>query len=313
MFKFFALILLAGTSWAGSPQQGVLDQPGSLLLFPYFSNASGSNTLITVTNTSPDVLGTVDVEFIYVNGTTCLDFNRTRRLTPNDTITVASFFDNPAPDRGFVYAFAKDVVTGAAISWNHLEGDSIIVSGSDLLVTDIPPVVYESPVPQGLPTDVDVDGIRDMNGLEYEANADELHVPRFVSGPASSLVMVGLTGESFTTVVDYIAYNDNEEAFSGQVSFDCWDIRRLPAISGVFTDVFLESTNDNPLEPGILGLETGWIRLHGNMAYSTADAVQGPAFLVVRVDLTFYAELPYGTGRNTKGDLIVLGPFADQN
>lgn len=313
MKMFFAFVLLAGLAHAGAPQQRVLDAPGSMLLFPYFSNASGSNTLITVTNTSADVLGTIDVEFIYVNGTTCLDFNRTRRLTPNDTITVSSVFDNPSTDRGFVYAFAKDPSTGAAVSWNYLEGDSIIVSGPDFLVTDIPPVVYESPVAQGVATDVDADGLRDMNGIEYEANADELHVPRFVSGPASSLVMVGLTGESFTTVVDYLAYNDNEEAFSGQISFDCWDIRRLPAISGIFTDSFLESTNDNPLEPGILGLETGWIRFHGNIAYSTADAVVGPAFLIVRVDLTFYAELPYGTGRNTKGDLIVLGPFADQS
>lgn len=313
MHKFLALILLAGSAWAGVPQQAVLDQPGSLLLFPYFSNATGSNTLLTVTNTSADSLGTVDVEFVYVNGSTCLDYNRTRRLTPNDTLTVASVFDNPSTDRGFVYVFAKDPVTGAAISWNRLEGDAIVVSASDVLVTDIMPIVYESPLAQGLPTDLDTDGVRDMNGSEYEANADELHIPRFTSAFTSSLIMVGLTGESFTTVLDYLAYNDNEEAFSGQVAFDCWDIRRLSSISGVFTDAFLEASNDNPAEPGILGFETGWIRFHGNIAYSTADAVLGPAFLVVRVDFAFYAELPYGTGRNTKGDLVVIGPFADVN
>jgi hypothetical protein len=306
-------VVLSGSAQAGGNSTSSIDRPGSLLVFPYFSNAGASNTFITVTNTNPDSLGTVDVEFVYINGQDCLEFNRTRRLTPNDTITVASKLDNPDDERGYVYVFAKSPLTGAAISWNWLEGDSIIASAGDLLLTNVSPVVYAAMAPQGVPTDLDADGIRDMNGMEYASNPDELHIPRFIATAGSSLIFLGFTGASFTTVVNYVAYNDNEEAFSGQVTFDCWDIRRLNAISGIFTDSFLESTNHDIGETGVLGKETGWMRLNSVMAYSSAAQQVNPAFLAVRVDSSLYATLPYGLGENRNGDLLVLGPFPDTN
>ncbi len=75
-------VVLSGSAQAGGNTTSSIDRPGSLLVFPYFSNAGASNTFITVTNTNPDSLGTVDVEFVYINGQDCLEFNRTRRLTP---------------------------------------------------------------------------------------------------------------------------------------------------------------------------------------------------------------------------------------
>ena len=146
-------VALSGTAQAGGNSGSSIDRPGSLLVFPYFSNAGASNTFITVTNTNSDALGTVDVEFVYINGQDCLEFNRTRRLTPNDTITVASKLDNPDDERGYVYVYAKSPLTGAAISWNWLEGDSIIASASDLLLTNVAPVAYAAVAPQGTPTD----------------------------------------------------------------------------------------------------------------------------------------------------------------
>ncbi len=320
--KFLTGLLVASATFGLSSSAAAhsLDAPGSLLLFPYFDNSRGLDTYLTVTNTNSDFnqngqlfAGTVDVEFVYIDGESCLEFNRTRRLTPNDTITVSTQADNPNDPRGYVYVFAKSPTSGAAISWNWLEGDSIVSSFSDALLSNIAPVVYAAVGAQGTNTDVDGDGVRDLNAVEYAASANELHIPRFIASPLSSLIVVGLTGLQFTTVVNYLAYNDNEEAFSGQITFDCWDTRRLPNISGIFTDDFLESTNDNALETGILGVETGWIRLVGLTAFSSAQQRSNPAFLAVRVDKIAFASLPYGVGTNTNGDLLPIGPFYDNN
>ncbi|MBL8863497.1 MAG: hypothetical protein JNK02_16020 [Planctomycetes bacterium] len=331
MNQLLTALLVAGSALVvgSAAQANSLDKPGSLLLFPYFSNGGGptsegegpvgTQTFITVTNTNNNFnqagqlfVGTVDVEFVYINGENCLEFNRTRRLTPNDTITVSSLLDNPNAQRGYLYVFAKSPTSGAAISWNFLEGDSIVVSPQRALSTNIPPVVYQAIGAQGSNTDVDGDGIRDLNNVEYSANAAELHIPRFIAAPNSSLILIGLTGSRFTTIANFLAYNDNEEAFSGQVAFDCWDIRPLYQISGIFTNTFLQSTNHNPLE-SFGGNETGWIRMWGATAFSTAQQRSNPAMLAVRVDLTAFGSLPYGIGTNTNGDLLVLGPFYDNN
>ncbi|MEY2747166.1 MAG: hypothetical protein RL112_2208 [Planctomycetota bacterium] len=302
-----------GLALAATAQANSIDRAGSLLVFPYFSNTSGSTTFLTVTNSNADAAGTIDVEFVYINGDDCLEFNRTRRLTPNDTITVSTNLDNPNDRRGYVYAFAKSTTTGAAVSFNFLEGNSIVVNFAEALSTNIAPVVYAAVPAQGANTDVDGDGNRDMNGAEYVSSANEIHIPRFVASSDSSLIVLGLTGAQFRTVISFLAYNDNEEAFSGQFTVDCWDIKRLQNISGVFTDGFLESTNHNVGETGISQLETGWIRLVGQTAFSTAAQRSNPAFIAVSIDLAFYSSLPYGAGTNNNGDLLVLGPFADNN
>ncbi len=325
MNKILLSLLVAGSALGlgsqAQAQSNSLDKPGSLLIFPYFNNSVGSQTYITVTNTNSDFnqngqlfAGTVDVEFVYIGGEDCLEYNRTRRLTPNDTVTVSSFIDNPNALRGYVYAFAKSPASGAAISWNWLEGDSIILSPLRSIVTNVPPVVYTAIGANGTATDGDGDGLRDMNNVEYSANAQELHIPRFVAHPGSGLILIGLTGSRFTTIVNYLAYNDNEEAFSGQISFDCWDYRFLSDISGIFSDSFLQgSTNDNDLETGVANSETGWIRMVGATAFSTAQQRSNPAFLAVRIDITTFASLPYGIGTNLNGDLLVIGPFHDTN
>jgi hypothetical protein len=302
-----------GLALAATAQANSIDRAGSLLVFPYFSNNSGSTTYLTVTNSNADAAGTIDVEFVYINGDDCLEFNRTRRLTPNDTITVSTMLDNPNDRRGYVYAFAKSTTTGAATSFNFLEGNSIVFSGPDALMTNIAPVVYAAVPNQGANTDVDGDGNRDLNGAEYAGSANEIHIPRFVADANSSLIVLGLTGAQFRTVISFLAYNDNEEAFSGQFTVDCWDIRRLQNISGVFTESFLESTNHTMNETGVNGNETGWIRLVGQTAFSSAAQRSNPAFIAMSIDQGAYSSLPYGAGTNNNGDLLVLGPFTDNN
>jgi hypothetical protein len=70
-----------------------------------------------------------DVEYVYIgrigaNGQVldCLETNRTRRLTPRDTITLITKNDNPNAVQGYVYVFAKSKFTGRAIVHDFLSG-----------------------------------------------------------------------------------------------------------------------------------------------------------------------------------------------
>ena len=302
-------------------------RPGSLLVFPYFDNRPGFATLVTVTNTNANAVGgTIDVEFVYRNWDVCTEFNRTRRLTPGDTITVLTSVDDPGVGhmKGFVYAFAKSTVTGQAVAFDHLIGTTRIYSGSEPGACEIEPFVFRSAnrMAQGTPTDVDGDGLRDLNGLEYEQVADQLHFPSFrghVPGAfVSSLVLIDLTGgPQFQAVVDFLVYNDNEEVFSTQYQFQCWRKIDLPDISGVFTESFLLSTNDDPLEGPTIGGEYGWFELDGNVTNSSATSLQDPAILAVLVEplapgsFCYGSQLPFGTGLQANGDLLPIGIFGD--
>src|SRR6185295_5397046 len=115
-FALFSLTAVAGLGLSPAARANVTD-PGSLLVFHEFDNRNGVFTLYTVTNVNDDTevihgsglqSGTIDVEFVYrgrlVNcpgggpgprgaGPSaglcfieCLEFNRTHRLTPNDTL-----------------------------------------------------------------------------------------------------------------------------------------------------------------------------------------------------------------------------------
>ncbi len=337
-FSTLALVGVAFLGFAAHAAADSLDRPGSLLVYPWYDNTRGGFFGITVTNTNDDntpttgtlQAGTVDVEFVYIDGGTCLEFNRTRRLTPNDTLTVSSRFDNPNSTQGYVYVFAKSPTTGRAIAWDYLAGDSFVVAPSVIGAIELPPIVFKagSGLAAGANTDLDNDNRRDLNGLEYEQVSDKLLVPRFIAdaGDAVSspeLILIGLTGQSFSTIINFLVYNDNEEVFSAQYQFDCWDRVELEDISGVFTQGFLASTN-NALNESVLGtnpsngLETGWFRMDGAVAFSTAASVQDPAFLATRIErlalgVISVASLPYGLGEQANGDLVTHGPFPDTN
>jgi hypothetical protein len=339
----FSTLALAGVALLGFAAHAAadsLDRPGSLLVYPWYDNTRGGFFGITVTNTNSDqtpaggsstlLTGTVDVEFVYIDGNTCLEFNRTRRLTPNDTITVASRFDNPNSTQGYVYVFAKSPTSGAAIAWDYLAGDSFVVNPAVIGAVELPPIVFKAGagLAAGAHTDVDNDGRRDLNGTEYEQVSDELLVPRFIADDGAinsrpQLILIGLTGQSFSTIINFLIYNDNEEVFSAQYQFDCWDRVNLVDITGVFDNSFLLSTN-HAVNESVLGttvsngLETGWFRMDGSIAFSTAASVQDPAFLAARIErlaagIVSVASLPYGVGEQNNGDLVTHGPFPDTN
>src|SRR6187402_3840327 len=215
--------LLTGLTALGLASAALADgrNPGSLLLFPEFDSRTANVTLLTVTNTNSDFTpngtgfnGSVRVEFVYIgkyapggNEINCLETNREHLLTPNDTLTLLAYAHNPQQEQGFVYVFAKNPTTGQAIVFNHLVGNAVTVNGLWSLDYSMNPVSFLGiGSGAGTTTDVDGDGIRDLDGTEYENVTDEVYIPRFLGQGGqfnSELILVGLAGgRAFDTIVN---------------------------------------------------------------------------------------------------------------
>lgn len=303
--------------------------PGSLLLFPEFDHSSGQNTLLTVTNTNRDAAtGTIRVHFKYVSGvpgqSLCTEADRVELLTPGDTLTVLTSAHNPgAFNRGYAYVYAVNVNT-QAIAFDHLVGDVLQINANKALQHSLNPLTFSAALGQGQLTDLDADGVRDLNGLEYEGAPARIQIPRFLGqddGLQSKLVLLSLTGGPlFTTILDFLMFNDNEEVYSGQYSFRCWAKPTLIEVSAMFSNSFLhDSTNHASGEIiGYTSRESGWMRIDGNSANSTLQYFQDPAFLAVLVEQSggpnnMGAELPFFQGTQLNGDLVPQGVFGDNN
>jgi hypothetical protein len=307
-----ALTALAGISMAGSAMADGR-APGSLLLYPEFDNREGTVTVLTITNTATDV-GDVQVEFVYIgrygeshHDIQCEEFNRTEVLTDNDTLTLLTEVHNPQQEQGFVYAFARETVA-TPIVHNWLIGNVMTVDGLDAFEYSINPVSYE-----GFAGDLNGNGLRDLDGSEYEESADELLFPRFLGQGEmrkSELILIGLTGGArFETTVDFLIYNDNEEVFSSEYTFQCWERVKLKDISGIFENDFLRDwTNNDPQELyGAPMIETGWFRMDGALASSTSTTLAEPAVygvLVEKIGNRGAADLPFESGLNDSGKLF---------
>ncbi len=325
--RFFSGLVGAALALAllGPAAQADGRNPASLLIYPEFDNTGGRFALLSVTNTNQDLAtGTVRVEFVWINGdasggTVCSETNATYLLTPNDTLTLMSTSANPNTQRGYAYAFAKDV-QGRAIAFNWLIGDTLLVDPVFALDYAVNPVVFRSSRPQGQPTDLDGDGLRDLDGLEYEAAPARVLIPRFMGQSAthqSQLILINLTGGAqFTALVDFLVYNDNEEVFSRNWSFRCWAKVPLTQISSSFTQGFLaNATNHSAGE--IIGSpahESGWFEIDGRYAWSSALQVNDPAILAVLVEdagAGSGAEASFELGKQTNGALLPVGIFGD--
>ncbi|MCB9915908.1 MAG: hypothetical protein H6828_12325 [Planctomycetes bacterium] len=320
-FVLTGLTALAGLGMASEAVAGGRN-PGSLLLYPEFDNRAGTVTVLTITNTA-DSGSAVDVEFVYIGryqqcggpGSTsgghcnvdCEEFNRTERLTANDTLTLITNFHNPQHEQGYVYAFARDGVN-SPIAHNYLIGNVMTVESLETFEYSVNPVVYTA----NNPADGN-NGIRLLNGTQYEEAADEILFPRFLGQGGnfnSELILIGLTGgAAFDTTVDFLIYNDNEEVFSSEYTFYCWDRVHLLEISGIFHNQFLaDFTNDDSQE--LLGaphVETGWFRMDGAQASSTSTTLPNPAVygvLVERIDHKGAADLPFENGTQDNGALL---------
>ena len=302
-------------------------KPGSLLLYPEFDNREGDMTLITITNV--DCEGTssdVDVEFVFIDERDCSEFNTTITLTPCDTFTAITNFVNPNMEQGYFYAFAKNS-DGEAITHNGLIGSSMVISGIEQFDYQVNPVAFLGMTAEGNPTDLDGDDVRDLDGVEYDHAPDTITVPRFLGqgvdaqgegAPINShLILIGLSGgQDFTTTICFDVYNDNEEPFSGEYTFYCWEKPTLLQVRGTFANSFLRTTDHDPNE--ILGAsnrrESGWICIDGCFATSQQETIVDPAFyavLVERISSYSVSDLPFECGRQSNGALLPRGLFGD--
>lgn len=293
---------------------------GSLLVFSEFDNRAGVANLVTITNTSS--IDSIKVEFVYmgrvINGDVeipCTEFNRTETLTPSDTFTFLTKVHNPALEQGYMYAFAKDMLTNEPVAFDHLVGSMIKVDSIYVLDYGVNAVVFQAAdsLALGAETDIDGDGLRDLNGEEYSMAADKIVIPRFFGQAflhVSNLHLIALTGGTkFDTTLDFQIFNDNEEVFSAEYTFNCWDKVTLLEISGLFDNLYLQNyTNHDPNEIlGFVGLESGWMRIDGAVASSTSTSIQDPAFIAVLSEglrTLQVADLPFTEGFQANGDLL---------
>ena len=327
--KLFASLALVGAATLGlglnANATGGSNEPGSLLVFPLFDNTRGGHTVVTVTNTNGDQLnGSVAVEYIYIDAYDCHEFNRTRLLTPNDTLTVLTKLDNPNMVKGYLYVFAKKASTGKAIKFDYLIGSELLIdAGNPDDTFEVNAFVFKAgaALAEGANTDLENgvgDGIRDLNGLEYDQAPDEILIPRFFgqdSDHDGSLVLINLSGGAqFTALIDFLVFNDNEEIFSAQYAFDCWKRVDLLDISNVFDQQFLETTGHAAGEK-VLDDEYGWFRMDGNIAFSTNTSIADPAFLAIRICRENLEDgagtLPFTVGQQANGDLLPHGILGD--
>jgi hypothetical protein len=211
---------------------------------------------------------------------------------------------------------------------NWLIGNELLINGIQTLTYSNNPFVFPGIGTEGTPTDHDGDGLRDLNGIEYGCAPDQILVPRFlgqIGGPSagrggggpgiveSDLILINLTGgAAFTATIDFLVFNNNEEQFSTQFTFQCWIKEPLSLISNVFTNQFLSTTNVSPTEN--IGIQTGWFRMDGNVANSTATSFADPAFLAVLVETAnghSASDLPWELGTQTNGSLLPHGVLGD--
>ncbi|MEW6743379.1 MAG: hypothetical protein AB1486_11535 [Planctomycetota bacterium] len=308
-----ALSVIALCALFSLPALASWPTPASLLVFPIYDSQPGMATLITVTNTNADqVSGAVYVEFVYIDGQTCAEFNRTERLSPNDTITLLASAHNAESNLGYLYVFAKTEVNGEPMDFDYLIGNEMVVNGFEGHEGALNPFGFQGLTGYRVATDLDQDGILDLDGQEYEMAPDEILIPRFLGQSIvvqSYLAMVNLTGGAkFLTTLDFLVYNDHEQQFSAEYTFYCWARPYLTDISGVFTEYFLDwSTDDLDEIIGIPSVEAGWMRINGGITSSTTTSINDPAFLAALVETIAAfggADLPFAIGSQDNGDLL---------
>lgn len=305
--------------------------PGALLLFPEFDSREGIMTMVTVTNTlTSNLASDVDLEFVYRREGDCAEFNRTETLTPADTLTLIVKNHVPDPERGFLYVVARCPESGEPIAYNGLIGQYVVFNGLQAFSYSVNAVAFEGiggnpdpQCPQYARTDIDGDGIHDLDGLEYTRAPDQLVIPRFLGQNRdvhSELVLVGLSGgAAFTTTIDLLVFNDNEELFVRTHTFDCWTRVDLDSIAGVFTNEFLLTQTMHDIQEivGAVGRKSGWILIDGSLAESTERQINDPAVYAVLVECVggsrCVADLPFELCEQGNGDLFPTTPAGDPN
>lgn len=287
--------------------------PGSLLLFPEFDNTLGRKSIITVTNVDTDQVTDkhIFVEFVFIGREDpeeddCREFNRKEELSAADTLTAITEVFVPDPTEGYLIAFARAVDSssgtpqpGVPIMHNYLTGNIITLDGMNQFEYSVNPVSYRANArPEFGPA-----GAQNPNELYFNGNStpgdgipngytttpQQLVIPRFLGQGGnrnSELVLIGLTGGTQAeTTVDLLIWNDNEEVFSSEYSFVCWERVSLLNISALFGQNFLVTTNHDPQEiKGHAALEAGWMHVQGALWTNSPDQGMDPSVYAVLIE-----------------------------
>jgi len=259
-------------------------------------------TSVAFANTDYPMPGMVDLG--------CTEFDRFEDLTPNDTLSLIVNVHNAEQAQGYLIVSAADE-TGEHISFNNLIGHTMVLNGINHFEYAVNPFDYRSPVTHGEATDLNGDGNRDLDVNEYERTGAEILVPRFLGAPTmpgypsmgggygSELIMIALSGgTAFDTTVDFLIYNDNEEVFSSEHTFNCWTKVGLTQVSNAFTSQFL-STTDHDDSESLGGRESGWFSMKGGVANSISHSIAHPSIAAVyleRAGMFTAADLPFEMG-----------------
>lgn len=335
-----ATLLLASSAFAQDATQNN-KRGGSLFVFPLIQKTPGNMTLLTVSNLdeSGGTATAIDAHFVFRNGTNCLEtLNFSKPLTPLDTITVNINANGAIPNgfHGFAYVYAEGVAgSQVPLKYDNLAAVQYVFDGVTASAYELDAYGFKAgSMAVGTTTDLDGDGIRDLNGTEYEAVPNVHIYPRVFGqtepgeengfGIQSELTVLSLVGSAFEFTLDILVINDKESAFSAEKIFTCHKTFPLNTISGALNNSFLANSDDADDEfvqwpRNALKVETAMLRLTGSSASSTAGSQANPALLSVLVtrrtlgwdfggnsstDVT--ASLPYGKGVNTKGRLTNL-------
>lgn len=311
--KFKGLVILALAflvvgAFSYDASASACRHPASLLLFPHFKTDGQNLSVITITNTGPEDIY-LRIVWVYKNGDHCIPADTWIEMTRNDTFTFLDrdlFFEN---EEGFSYVYVvDDLYSDVEVDYDYLIGQEMIWSA--VQGQPIPYVVNFAINAVGFEAlAVNGDGLLELDGEEYTSAPAKLMFPRFFGQPdigqppipfGSFLIFLNLTGGKFYDITTkWLIFNDNEKGFSRTVQFDCWEIRALTDISGVFENSYLLGTDHDEDEPyGIPDLvETGWFYFYGEQAYYDTLSIEDPsayAVLVETLGATFgSADLPW--------------------
>ncbi len=332
LFTLVSVASLATVARAGA------ESPSSLLLFPEYDSHPGVYTVISVANTKTGLPArpsapAIKAHFVYIDGATCQETDAFEPLTPNDLVTVIAGFHNFASTRGFLYVYAVDAQSLAAIKWDWLIGSQMQLNGITAFNYSYDPIGFKAgtfATADGGPTDQDGDGVRDLNGVEYEKTWNEVLIPHFFgqgNGRRSELVLINLTGRyDFLATANFLVYDDYENVYSTQYRWRCWTKvplsktaphgDPLTGIDNLFDNTLLTAGGGQGALVGAPGVETGWMRIRGSTASSTTTQIANPSIIAV-LDETIgtygMSDIPYFVDQtNLTGDLLApAGPGGD--
>jgi hypothetical protein len=299
--------------------------PGSLLVFPEWDSrfdgeVSIHTSLLTVTNIGDE---RVSVRLVFFDPSTCAPWigpasttARTINLEAHDTYTVSIADKFRVDHRGYAVACAVDA-DGRAISWNHLIGSVLIATGQRAqLVGGMDALAFQAVEEPGELTDIDDDGVQELDGVEYSAGPDKLLFSRVLGQRSDDfdddLIVLQLSEAGVSELtVDLEVRNDRGVAILDQYTITpqlCWSKTSLGDISGEFLENTFDSGPNDPQEiDGWTAKEAGWFSISGRSTGS--GDTQEPTLLAVLIARSSFpvladagvAVVPVFSGTRTSG------------